>query len=49
MAGEIIRAGLVGLALWWHDHPHVPREQIVATALDVLWRGYLSAAGQTIR
>lgn len=49
MAGEVIRAGLVGLALWWHDHPHVPREKIAAVGLDVLWRGYLSAAGQTIR
>jgi AcrR family transcriptional regulator len=49
MAGEVIRAGLVGLALWWHEHQHVPREQIVETGLEVLWRGYLSAAGQTIR
>jgi len=49
MLGEIMRAGLVGLALWWHDHPHVPRERIVAAALEVLWSAYLSAAGQTIR
>ena len=49
MAGEVIRAGLVGLAVWWHEHPHVTREEIVQTALDVLWRGYLSAAGQTMR
>lgn len=47
MAAEIMRAGLVGLALWWHDHPDVPREQIVRVALDVLWSRYLSAAGQT--
>jgi AcrR family transcriptional regulator len=49
MAAEVIRAGLVGLALWWHDHPHVAREKIVEIGLDVLWRGYLSAAGQTMR
>ena len=49
MRGEIIRAGLVGLALWWHEHPHVPREQIVEAGIDVMWRGYLSAAGQTMR
>ncbi len=49
MAGEVIRAGLVGLALWWYDHRHVSREQIVAIAMEVLWGGYLSAAGQTIR
>ena len=43
MAGEVIRAGLVGLALWWHEHPHVAREQIVETGLEVLWRGYLAS------
>ena len=40
MAGEVLRAGLAGLALWWHDHPHVPREQIVRTAYNVLWVGF---------
>jgi len=40
MAAELIRSGLTGLALWWQDHPDVPREQIVATALDVLWIGF---------
>jgi AcrR family transcriptional regulator len=40
MAGEVLRAGLVGLALWWHDHPHVSREQIVRTAYNVLWVGF---------
>ncbi len=39
MASELIRAGLAGLAIWWADHPDVPRERIVATALDVLWIG----------
>jgi AcrR family transcriptional regulator len=39
MAAEVMRAGLAGLAIWWSDHPDVPREQIVATALDVLWVG----------
>ena len=39
MAAEVMRAGLVGLALWWGDHPDVPRERIVATALNVLWVG----------
>jgi AcrR family transcriptional regulator len=49
MAAEIIRAGLVGLALWWNDHPHVAAEQIVEVGNEVLWGGYLSAAGQTMR
>ena len=39
MAVELIRSGLTGLALWWHEHPDVPREQIVATAMNVLWWG----------
>ena len=44
MAAEIIRAGLVGLALWWYDHRHVPREQIVAVGLEVMWSNYLRAS-----
>jgi len=39
MAAEIMRSGLAGLAIWWSDHPEVAREEIVATALDVLWVG----------
>lgn len=40
MAAETIRAGLAGLAIWWDDHPHVPRERIVETAMNVLWSGF---------
>ena len=39
MAAEVIRAGLTGLAIWWSERPHVPREQIVATAVNVVWIG----------
>jgi AcrR family transcriptional regulator len=39
MAAEVIRAGLAGLAIWWSRHPNVPREQIVAAAMNVLWIG----------
>jgi AcrR family transcriptional regulator len=39
MAAEVMRAGLAGLAIWWSDHPDVPRERIVATAVNVLWIG----------
>ena len=45
MAAEIVRSGLTGLAMWWSEHPHVTREQIVRTALGVLWNG-LAAAGE---
>jgi AcrR family transcriptional regulator len=39
MAAEVMRGGLAALAMWWSEHPEVPREQIVATALSVLWVG----------
>jgi hypothetical protein len=35
-----LRAVLQGLALWWYDHPHVPREQIVTTAMNAIWIGF---------
>lgn len=40
MAAEAIRAGLTGLAIWWAEHPHVPRERIVATAVNAVWIGF---------
>jgi AcrR family transcriptional regulator len=40
MAAEVMRAGLTGLAVWWLDHPDVPREQIVSTAINVVWIGF---------
>lgn len=39
MAAAIMRGGLAALAIWWSDHPEVPREEIVASALNVLWIG----------
>jgi hypothetical protein len=39
MAVEIVRSGLTGLAIWWYEHPEVPREQVVAAALGVVWLG----------
>jgi AcrR family transcriptional regulator len=40
MAAEVMRAGLAGLALWWSEHPHVPRERVVTTAVNVIWVGF---------
>jgi len=40
MAWEVVRAVLQGLALWWEEHPHIPRKRIVATAMNSLWIGY---------
>jgi AcrR family transcriptional regulator len=40
MAAEVMRAGLTGLAIWWIDHPDVPRERIVETAVNAIWIGF---------
>lgn len=40
MAWEVFRAVLQGLALWWYEHRGVPRDQIVATAMNALWLGF---------
>ncbi len=40
MAWEAMRAVLQGLAMWWYEHQRVPREQVVATAMNALWVGF---------
>ena len=40
MAWEAWRGVLQGLALWWYDHPEVPRERVVATAVNAIWIGF---------
>lgn len=44
MANQVVRGGLTELAMWWADHPEVPAEAIVATAVNTVWRG-LERAG----
>lgn len=39
MSWVVLRGVLQGLAIWWVDHPDVPREQVVATAMNGLWLG----------
>jgi AcrR family transcriptional regulator len=39
MAWEVVRAVLQGLAMWWYEHPQVPRPRVVATAMNTLWMG----------
>ena len=36
---ELLRASLQGLALWWAEHPEVPREEVVGAAMNGLWVG----------
>jgi AcrR family transcriptional regulator len=45
MTWVVLRGVLQGLALWWVDHPDVPRARVVTAALDSLWRGYGSLLG----
>ncbi len=45
MTWVVLRGVLQGLALWWVDHPDVPRERVVATALGSLWHGWGSLLG----
>jgi AcrR family transcriptional regulator len=47
MTWVVLRGVLQGLALWWVDHPEVPRERVVATAVTSLWRGWGSVLGGT--
>lgn len=46
MTWVVLRGVLQGLALWWVEHPDVPRERVVATAFGTLWRGWGSALGE---
>lgn len=39
MVWVVLRGVLQGLAMWWSGHPEVPREQVVAVAMNSLWVG----------
>jgi AcrR family transcriptional regulator len=36
---EFIRSAIVGLALWWAEHPEVPRKTVVEVAVDAVAHG----------
>lgn len=40
MVWVVLRGVLQGLAIWWTDNPDVPRERVVATAMNSLWLGF---------
>jgi AcrR family transcriptional regulator len=40
MVIEMLRSAIAGLALWWYEHREVPREQVVAAAMNALWVGF---------
>ena len=39
MLWQVLRGVLQGLAIWWSENPSVPREQVVAVAVNTLWIG----------
>src|SRR3954452_10893485 len=41
---ELIRAAVVGLALWWAEHPEVPRGVVVDVAVDAITGAVTAAA-----
>jgi AcrR family transcriptional regulator len=50
MVWVVLRGVLQGLAVWWSEHPDVPRERVVATAMNALWIGFERAqAGEAWR
>lgn len=40
MVWVVLRGVLQGLAVWWSEHPEVPRQRLVATAMNALWTGF---------
>lgn len=40
MVWVVLRGVLQGLAVWWSEHPEIPRDTIVATAMNSLWIGF---------
>lgn len=45
MAWVVLRGILQGLASWWAEHPEVPRERVVATAMNSFWLGFERVSG----
>ncbi len=40
MAWEVLTSAMQSLAVWWYEHPDVPRERLVATTMNALWIGF---------
>jgi AcrR family transcriptional regulator len=45
MAWVVLRGVLQGLAIWWNEHPQVPRDRVVETAMNALWVGFERVKG----
>jgi AcrR family transcriptional regulator len=40
IATELFRSAVGGVAVWWYENRHVPRERVVAEIMNLLWLGY---------
>jgi AcrR family transcriptional regulator len=40
--GEFLKQGAHGLAIWWADHPRIPRRVLIDATMDLLWVGLRS-------
>jgi hypothetical protein len=47
MSWEPYMGAIQRLALWWQDHQHIPRHEVVAAAMNTLWLG-LEQPGQLL-
>ena len=39
MLGRQLTGAVQALALWWTDHPEVPRERVVDSVMNFAWLG----------
>ncbi|HVS29191.1 MAG TPA: TetR/AcrR family transcriptional regulator, partial [Solirubrobacteraceae bacterium] len=39
---EMLRSAMTGLALWWLEHPDIPRATLVDTITQTAWHGLAS-------
>ena len=39
MLGQLLAGAVQSLALWWGEHPEVPRERLVGVVMDFAWLG----------
>ena len=40
MLGALLTGAVQSLALWWDEHPDVPRERLVARVMEFAWIGF---------
>ena len=40
IATELFRSAVAGVAIWWQENRDVPREQVVASIMTLLWLGF---------